>query len=124
MRSIEWWRTTAQHMWRTYFALKRKQEESFQNNELPPETSDADIRIYKTCDKIYQNDFVKSDQDILKMYFTSRWGDDLYAVEDYSLKNDIPVKVIWIVIRKASRFVMEEIGLLDRKEAADGEKES
>lgn len=115
MKNIEWWRSTAQHMWRTYFALKRQQEEAYREQKLPPESNDADELIYKTCDKIFQDKFVRSDQDILKMYFTSRWGDDLYAVEDYSLKHDIPVKVIWIVIRKANRFVIEDVGLLDRK---------
>jgi len=121
MKNIEWWRSTAQHMWRTYFALRRRQDEAYQNQRLPPLISDADVRIYDTCDRIFQNKFVKADQDILKMYFTSRWGDDLYAVEDYSLKHDIPVNVIWIVIHKANRFAMEEIGLLDRKENTDGE---
>lgn len=116
MKNIEWWRSTAQHMWRTYFALRRRQEEAYQNQRVPPPISDADVRIYETCDGIFQNKFVKADQDILKMYFTSRWGDDLYAVEDYSLKHDIPVNVIWIVIHKANRFAMEEIGLLDRKD--------
>ena len=115
MKNIEWWRSTAQHMWRTYFALKRQQEEAYQEKKLPPEINDADELIYNTCDKIFQDKFVRSDQDILKMYFTSRWGDDLYAVEDYSLKHDIPVKVIWIVIRKANRFVIEDVGLLERK---------
>lgn len=105
-------------MWRTYFALKRQQEDSYP--DLPPPVSDTDTRIYDICDRIFANEFVKSDQDILRMYFTSRWGDDLYAVEDYSLKHNIPTKVIWIVIKRAGRAVMEEIGLLERKEDPDG----
>ena len=113
MKSIEWWRSTAQHMWRTYFALRRQQE----SDQVVPPMSDPDKKIYDICNRIYSDFFVKSDQDILRMYFTSKWGDDLYAVEDYSLKHDIPVNVIWIVIHKANRFAMEEIGLLDRKDA-------
>ena len=111
MKSIEWWRTTAQHMWRTYFALKRQLE-----TEDNPPMSDPDRKIYDICNRIFTEQFVKSDQDILRMYFTSRWGDDLYAVEDYSLKQNIPTRVIWIVIRRANRKVMEETGLLERKE--------
>ena len=114
MASVEWWRNTSQHMWRTYFALRRQKEESPPDGQ--PEISDANARIYAACDRIYRERFVKSDQDILRMYFTSRWGDDLYAVEDYSLKHNVPVKVIWIVIRRANREIMEEIGLLERKE--------
>lgn len=120
-KTIEWWRSTAQHMWRTYFALRRQQEESLQEHKVPPEMSDVETKIYETCDRIFQDKFVHADQEILKMYFTSRWGDDLYAVEDYSLKKNIPVRVIWIVIRKANRLVIEDVGLLDGKENADGE---
>ena len=56
------------------------------------------------------------------MYYTTRWGDDQYAVEDYALKNKIPVKVIWMVIRRANRTVMEECGFLEKKEVNDDEQ--
>ena len=112
MKSIEWWRGTAQHMWRTYFALRARDN---------PQMSDADRKIYDICNRIYADFFVKSDQDILHMYFTSKWGDDLYAVEDYSLKHNVPTRVIWIVIRRANRKVMEETGLLERKEDTGNE---
>lgn len=121
MKNIEWWRNTAHHMWRTYFALRRQQDDAFQDNNLPPEISDADAFIYKTCDRIYHDRFSQHDQDILRMYFTSRWGDDLYAVENYSLKHNVPVKIIWIVIKKADRYAIEDIGILDRKDGTDGE---
>lgn len=109
MKSVEWWRGTATHMWRTYFALER---EGFDWEKL----SAPDQRIYAVCHHIFLKRFVKADQDILKAYFTSRWGDDLYTVEDYSLRNNIPTKVIWIVIRRANRIVMEEAGFLERRE--------
>lgn len=114
MKNIEWWRGTANHMWRTYFALER---DGFTWENL----SRPDQRIYAVCHHIFLKQFVKSDQDILKAYFTSRWGDDLYAVEDYSLRNNIPTKVIWMVIRRANRAVMEEAGFLERRD--DGGKE-
>ena len=114
MKSIEWWRGVSNHMWRTYFALQR---DGFDWDKL----SQPDRRIYAVCHHVYLKDFVKSDQDILQMYFTTRWGDDQYAVEDYSLKHNIPTKVIWMVIRRANRTVMEECGFLERKE--DGKDE-
>ena len=109
MKSIEWWRGVSTHMWRTYFALVR---DGFEWDKL----SDPDRRIYAVCHHVFSKQFVKTDQDILQYYFTSRWGDDLYAVEDYSLKNNIPTKVIWMVIRRANRAIMEECGFLERKE--------
>ena len=56
------------------------------------------------------------------MYFTSRWGDDLYEVGEYSKRNNIPENVIWIVINRANRVVMEELGLLEKKEENDDGK--
>ena len=109
MKNIEWWRGTSNHMWRTYFALMR---DGFDWNNLP----EPDRKFYAICNHVFLKDFVKSDQEILKMYFTTRWGDDQYAVEDYSLKHNIPTKVIWMVIRRANRRVMEECGFLMRKE--------
>ena len=114
MKSIEWWRGTATHMWRTYFALQR---DGFDWEKL----SQPDRRIYAVCHHVFLKDFVKTDQDILQAYFTSRWGDDQYVVEDYSLKNNIPTKVIWMVVRRANRTVMEECGFLERKD--DGKDE-
>ena len=112
MKSTDWWRGTATHMWRTYFALER---DGFSWDKLTlPEQ-----RIYAICHHVFLSRFVKSDQDILRTYFTTRWGDDQYAVEDYSLKNNIPVKVIWMVIRRANRTIMEETGFLERKEGVN-----
>ena len=114
MKNVEWWRGTATHMWRTYFAMER---DGFKWEEL----SAPNQRNYAVCHHVYLHYFVKTDQDILKAYFTAKWGDDLYVVEDYSLRNNIPVKVIWMVIRRANRTVMEEVGLLERKENAQDE---
>lgn len=109
MKSIEWWRGAATHMWRTYFKLQR---DGFDWEKL----TEPDKKFYAICNHVFLKDFVKTDQDILKMYFTTRWGDDQYAVEDYSLKNMIPTKVIWMVIRRANRIIMEECGFLERKD--------
>ena len=108
MKTGEWWKGTAQHMWRTFFALER---DGFVWDSLP----DVQKKNYAVCQHVFTKYFVKADQDILRMYFSSRWGDDLYAVEDYSLKKNIPTHVIWIVIRKANRAVMEELGLLEKR---------
>ena len=114
MKSTEWWRGTANHMWRVYFALERDGF-NWEKLTLPNQ------KIYAVCHHIYLSNFVKADQDILKAYFTSRWGDDIYTVEDYSQKHNVPVKVIWMVIRRANRAVMEETGFLDRKEGMENE---
>lgn len=113
-KTVEWWKPTAQHMWRTYFALIR-------TGFIWDNLSKPDQKIYAICDHTFQSNFVKADQDILRTYFSSRWGDDLYAVEDYSARKGIPPKVIWMVIRRANRNVMELLGLLEKKETDDNE---
>lgn len=112
MKNIDWWRGTATHMWRTYFAMERDGF-SWEKLSLPNQ------RIYAICSHLYLSRFTSIDQNILKMYFTSRWGDDQYAVEDYSLKQNIPTRVIWMVVKRANRMVMEEVGFLERKENPD-----
>ena len=116
MKSVEWWRGTSTHMWRTYFSLEKSREEGtlvWDKLTLPKQ------KIYAVCNDLFIHKFVLTDQNILKMYFTSRWGDDQYAVEDYSLKHNIPTQVIWIVVRRANRLAMEAVGLLERKEKPD-----
>lgn len=114
-KGAEWWRNTAQHMWRTYFAIQRMK----QDDPASP-LSPAESRTFDICDRVFNDSFVKSDQNILVMYFSSRWGDDLYTVEDYSLKYSVPPSVIWMVIRRANRLVMENIGILDPKDDEHG----
>lgn len=107
-KSSEWWRGTANHMWRTFFKFE---QEGFDWDKL----SEPNRRIYAVCNHIYLKRFVTTDQDIMRMYYTSRWGDDRYAVEDYSARTGIPTTVIWMVIRRANRIVMEETGFLEKR---------
>lgn len=108
-KSSEWWSGTATHMWRTFFSLENN---GFNWNKL----SEPDRKFYAVCNDVFIHEFVPSDQNILRMYFSSRWGDDRYAVEDYSAKNNIPTTVIWMVVRRAKRVVMVKTGFLEDKE--------
>ena len=102
-------------MWRTYFAMVR---DGFDWENL----SQPNQRIYAICHHVFSTRFVKADQEILQYYFTSRWGDDLYAVEDYSLKHNIPTRIIWMVIKRANRTIMEECGFLEKREVPQDEQ--
>ena len=115
-KNSEWWRGTATHMWRVYFALQR---DGFSWENL----SEPNKKFYAVCHHVFTKYFVATDQDILRMYFTSNWGDDFYVVEDYSLRNKIPTTVIWMVIRRANKIVMEETGFLERTEKKKEEKD-
>lgn len=77
--------------------------------------SESTRNICRICERVLSNCFVPSDQEILRVYFTSRWGDDLYTVEDYSARTGIPVSTIWMVVKRASRAVMEEMALIERR---------
>lgn len=114
MKNYTWYRGVATHMWRTYFALER---DGFEWEKL----SVPNQRMYAICNHVFLKRFGKTDQDILKTYFASRWGDDIYTVENYSAKHNIPVKVVWMVIHRANREVMIYAGFLERKENDDDE---
>lgn len=108
-QTVEWWKQTANHVWRVYFSLMR-------NNVNPDTLSVSDHTVYIACDTVRRKLSVPSDIDILQMYYTTPKGMELHNVEDYSLRNNVPVHVIWNAIRHANRAVMEEIGLLDRRQ--------
>lgn len=99
-----WYRQTAQHMWRTFFKLSASPDRT--------DLTDAERNILSVCGKVFSERFPRSDQDIIRMYYTSRWGDDLYAVEDYSQKHQISASAIWTVVHRANRLVIKEIGII------------
>lgn len=110
-----WWQGLATHCWRTYFALVRDGVGDWEHIPHSKQT------IYALCNHLFVKKFVQSDQDILRMYFTTHWGDDRYAVEDYAKRKGIPDSVIWIVVNRASRMIVEEIGLLEKKDGDNDE---
>lgn len=114
-QKFPWWWETAAHCWRTYFAMERDGVDNWDN--LP----ESNKKIYALCNHLFIHRFVRTDQNILKMFFTKHWGDGLFAVQDYSRSTGISTSAIWIVIRRACRIVMEEMGLLDKKGACKNE---
>lgn len=114
MSAKPWWKDSANHIWRTYFALER---DGFKWEDL----SEPEKRFYALSHHVFRTEFVKSDQDILRMYFTTRWGDDQYEVDEYAKKTGIPTSVIWMVISRAGRLIMEACGFLEKKEDKKGE---
>lgn len=120
MKAVEWWRSVATHMWRTYFSLEKENLEQDKTGERWARVSSPDKKFYAICQDVLHNKFEEKDRNILRMYFTTPWGTDQHAVEDYSLRNNIPTTVIWIVIRRANRLVMESVGFLEKRQ--DGEK--
>ena len=91
-------------MWRTYFKLSAP--------SVPASLTDAERNIVSICGKVFSERFPRSDQDIIRMYYTSRWGDDLYAVEAYSQEHQISTNAVWTVIHRANRLVIKEIGII------------
>lgn len=120
-KHVEWWRSAATHMWRTYFSMITAQQDAITNNLPTPPVTDSQQRMFDTCDSIFRNRFTPADQNILKMYYTSPWGEDLNLVYDYSRKHNIPASVIWIVIKKAGRYAMQDIGLLEKQNIVGGD---
>ena len=113
MKSVEWWRGTANHLWRTYFALVRDGVEK--DDKKWNELSTVKKNIYAICHHAFTHKFKdEDDRKIMQMYYTTKWGDDQYQVEDYSARTGISTKAIWIVVRRANRTIMQDVGLLEK----------
>ena len=107
MKKVEWWRGTANNAFRTYFYVI---SEGRQDRMTPSEQ-----KKYVACDKVFR----EADEQlkhVLTKFYSAKWGDDRYFVEDYSEKIGIDESFVWIMINSARRAVMEELGLLDRRE--------
>ena len=100
----EWWKQTAQHMWRTYFRLMHK----------PGTLSAAEQTTCTICDAAFHS-LPDTDRDIVRAFYSSRHQDGQITVTSYSQTHDIPSDTIWIVITRANRILIEHTGLLDRK---------
>lgn len=108
----EWWKPTANHIWRTYFNILKLQGMDL-SKPLPLTT--PELTAYNVCSKVSKHLPVPSDIDILRMFYTTPKGQELHNVEDFSIRNNVPVHIIWKAIRHANRAVMVELGLLDGK---------
>lgn len=112
--SNEWWKQTANHIWRTYFAILRTQGN---NPDKLLRMSTSERTAYNACNIVCRKLPVQSDINILRMYYTTPKGQELYNIDKYASDNNIHVNTIWNVVRHANRAVIEEIGLIDRRNA-------
>lgn len=106
MNQTEWWRDTAIHMWRTFFAME---------NSSPHERDIVKRKLYVLCQYV-MSALSAQERDIVRTYFTSRWGDDRNAVRTYARKHHMRQNAVWFVVRKAQRMIIEEIGLIEKRE--------
>lgn len=112
MRAIEWWKGTANHLWRSYFViLTRCGNDPDQLVSL----SGVDRMTYNLCKAVRDSLPVPSDIDIIRMYYTTPKGQELSAVEQYAHDHNLTTQVVWNALRHANRAVIEELGLLDKK---------
>lgn len=108
----EWWKQTANHVWRIYFAILRS---CANNPDKLTSLSDSERTAYNVCNAVCNNLSIPSDLDILRMYYTTPKGLELDNVNRFSADNNVPLDVIWNAVRHANRAVIEELGLLDKR---------
>lgn len=100
-----WIDSIGNHMWRFYYSRPHAD---------PSTMGNANRKQWEACDRAICR-FSKSEQDIMRMYYTSEWGRDLHAVEEYSARTGTSVSHIWNTIKASNRAAVEERGLLDRR---------
>lgn len=103
----EWWRGTAQHMWRAFFSMERHRKDT-------EKLSDVNRKTYDACNYVYQRKFTEEDREILRMFFSPHRNSD-YPIEEYAKEHNMSVNAVWIVIKRANRLVMETVGLLEKR---------
>ena len=109
MKKNEWWRGTATHMWRLFFAINRNK------TDLSSLTESARY-IYNTCYTVYTEKLSAFEQDAIRTYASSRWEDTIRTVESYAAQNTLQLDDVWNAIRKTNRITVETLGLIDRKD--------
>lgn len=103
----EWWRGTAQHMWRAFFSIER-------NMPNWDTLSDVNKKTYAICQHVYLSNFTKEDRELLKSVYSLHW-EKKYPVDACAEEKNISVNAVWIVVKRANRLVMETIGLLEKR---------
>ena len=101
--NFNWYKPLANHMWRAYFSVIRSGADL---------DSDVKRRKYDACHAVYIL-FPERDRNIIKAYYTAKWGDAAYIVDDYSARHGIPVPAIYALITKSQRAVVEQLGLIE-----------
>lgn len=110
MKNIDWWWDTAQHMWRTFFALEHEPDDNM---------SSSAQYVCNICNTIIRTQFSDQDRIIMQEYYARRDCLDRYFVEDYSLKHNINPTVIWMIVRRANRAVIEALGIIEPKKGVN-----
>lgn len=99
-----WIDAVGNHMWRFYYSRP---------DADPSGMSLSNREQWEACNRALGR-FSKAEQEIMRMYYTSEWGRDFRAVEDYSARTGISVSHIWNTIKTSNRAATEERGLIDR----------
>lgn len=92
-------------MWRFYYS---------RYNADPAQMGPANRKQWEACHRAISR-FNNAEQNVMQMYYTSKWGQDLHDVEDYSERSGMTVNNIWNIIGAANRAAVEERGLIDRR---------
>lgn len=108
-----WWIQTACYLWRTYFQILTRYA-SDPDSLLRLTT--AERTAYNACNTVRGSLRSHRDIDVLRMYYSIPKGLENDYVRRYANDHNIPADVIWATIRYANRAVIEELGLIDRKQ--------
>jgi hypothetical protein len=93
-------------MWRFFFSRPE--------NVDPTIMTEPNRLQYEACRRAITR-FSREEREIISMYFSSAWGKDMRAVDDYSKSTGVAVNRIWDVVKAANRTACEERGLIDVK---------
>ncbi len=98
-----WIEATGNHMWRFYYSRP---------DADPSVMTDANREQWEACHKALEQ-FSATEKEIIQMYYTSDWKNDLPTVKDFSARTGIAEPKIWKTLKAAKKAVLAERGLID-----------
>lgn len=105
--SKEWYRDVADLAWKEYFRREREGDAFTNYSHMAP-------RLFDTCGTIYTSKCTGLDQRIIRAYYDRKWGDGIFALEEFAEQEGISSGACWHTIRWARRALMIRVQLLER----------
>lgn len=109
--SKEWYRDVADLAWKEFFRKERERDAFINYSHLSQP-------LFEACRKIYLEKCTVEDQRIVRAYYDRKWGDGIFALEEFAEQEGIPIDGCWHAIRRVRRFLMQEMKLLERNGGA------
>lgn len=97
-----WWKLFSINLLRTFIAIRNTDPYTWGNTEK---------RKFAIVKPVYDS-LSEHDQRIIEQYFSADWRKDQETVSKISEETGLSTEIVWIIISKAEKKVIQTMGLL------------